>query len=894
MQKAHLKIHMGKKKKKKHLKQKSNKKSNINSEKYEFSTDIEEPIKKKENNKKSKKKGKKKNKHPKIKKFLFVTFLIILSITVIMAGILFGMLRGLIKGDWALTEKDLEIAYSNSAIADLDGNIIGTLSGDENRIIISKDEMSEYLPKAFISIEDERFESHHGVDVKRTLGATLSFFTNRGSSSYGGSTITQQVIKNLTGDKEDTGTAGALRKVKEMIKAYQLENIWSKDQIIELYLNLIPLGGDIYGVEMASIKYFNKSANELSLVESAYLAGITNAPSTYNPFGSNPYGEDEAKTKRVNKRVTDVLYKMNQLGKIDKDEYQTALNEVEEGIKFEQGTTSSITQFSYHTEAAINQIKSELMKKYGWTENEAKIHLYGGGYTIYTTQDTNLQKIVENEYANNKDWISYAKYNGEKEQIQSAMVIMDQSTGYVVAGVGALGEKTAWGTNRMVEAGHQPGSSLKPLAVISPSLQEGKINAGTVIDDIPVSYGTWSPKNDNGGYNGLMNIRYILRVSRNIPEVKMLNTLGVDKSVEYLKQYGITTVFGDEGLSLALGGVTHGISPLEMAGGYATIANGGVYIEPTFYTKVENQDGDILIEKEQETHRVISEQNAWIMTSLLKEPTGTGLTGSSGATATGAVISGFQTCGKTGTTNDNVYTWFCGFTPYYTATMYFGYDHQGIGGAPGSGTVARRWASIMKKAHEGLEKATFEKVDGITTATVCSKSGLLATDLCREAGCAYTEYYVSGTAPSRACSTHVSATICEETGLLASDDCTNKVDKICITRANSGDSSAWKQAADAVDMLPTEYCDHSTQTNSETEGNNNENNNQNNNDNNNQNTENTPKDPDNTTDNHDNTTDNQNENQNENTNNNNDNDNNQTSENNPNETSALENDNTGE
>ena len=178
----------------------------------------------------------------KIKKFLLITALIILAVIVILAGVLFGMLRGLIKGNWALTEKDLSIAYSNSTIADLDGNIIGTLSGDENRIIISKEEMSEYLPKAFVSIEDERFESHHGVDLKRTVGATLSFLTNKGSSSYGGSTITQQVVKNLTGDTEDTGAAGALRKVKDMIKAYQLENIWSKDQIIELYLNLIPLG----------------------------------------------------------------------------------------------------------------------------------------------------------------------------------------------------------------------------------------------------------------------------------------------------------------------------------------------------------------------------------------------------------------------------------------------------------------------------------------------------------------------------------------------------------------------------------------------------------------------------------------------------------------------------
>lgn len=784
---------------------------------------------KKVKNRKQKKEKKEENKkgNRKLKKALLIIFLTILILGVITVGVLCGVIFGLIKGEWSLSEEDLEIEFANSTIVDMDGNVIGTLNGDENRIIISKDEMSKYIEQAFISIEDERFETHKGVDLKRTLGATLTFVTHKGSSSYGGSTITQQCVKNLTGEDDSKGINGVLRKVKEMARAYQLEKIWSKDQILELYLNLIPLGGDVYGVEMASRKYFNKSAKDLTVVESAYLAGITNAPSTYNPFGDHGYGTDEAKTTRINKRVTNVCYKMNELGRLSDDEYKKALEEIEAGIKFEQGTTSSNSNHSYHTEAAIKQVLKELMAKNNWSEEEAKLHLYGGAYTIHTTQDTDLQKIVQDAYLN-KDWIQTRNVtkkdeNGkdvkEKEQIQSAMVIIDHSTGYVVAGAGALGEKTAWGVNRMVESGSQPGSSIKPLAVIAPSLQEGLITAASVAEDSPITFGSWSPKNDKqDGYYGLMNIRWILRVSRNLPEVRMMAKLTPEKSTEYLKSMGISTLAGDEGLSLALGGLTNGVSPIEMAGAYATIANYGVYIEPTYYTKVESSTGKVLIEKQQETHRVFSEQNAWILQSLLTEPTGTGLTGASGATATGAVLKGYQTSGKTGTSNDSLYTWFCGFTPYYTASMYFGYDSydanqiKGKNKPVGSGTVARRWASIMKKVHEDLEPTKFEMPSGITTARVCSKSGLLATDLCNSSGTAYTEYFVTGTVPKTSCSSHNETAICSETGLLAHEGCPYVVKKLFIKKENEDGSSGWYSADSESLPLPTETCTHGPQT----------------------------------------------------------------------------------
>lgn len=472
---------MGKKKKKQNNKKQDTEIYKRESKKTEHideqeNTAIYKPVK-------EKKKGKKK-KHRKLKLFLKIMFIIFLLLVMIGAGIFGAILYRCIWGDWGIKKEDLAISFQNSVIYDKNGNVIGNLTGNENREIISKDEMSPYLSKAFISIEDERFESHNGVDWKRTLGALVTFAANRGESSYGGSTITQQIVKNITGDDERSAIEGALRKVKEIVRAYQVETILSKDQIIELYMNLIPLGGgakNIYGVQTAARYYFNKNAKDLTLVESAYIAGITNKPNAYNPFGTKPYNHEEQneKAKTVEKRVTDVLWKMHELGKITKEEYDSALEEVNAGIKFEEGTVSQNNNLPYHTEAAIKQIRSELMEKYNWSKDEAELHLYGDGYQIYTTYDPNIQSAVDKQYINNSASFT-TKYKTVKrgknedgtditEQVrqESAIVIIDYKTGQVVAGTSGFGEKTqAWGKNRMTDDIHSPGSSIKPLAVI--------------------------------------------------------------------------------------------------------------------------------------------------------------------------------------------------------------------------------------------------------------------------------------------------------------------------------------------------------------------------------------------------------------------------------------------
>lgn len=759
--------------------------------------------------KKDKKDKKKKGKHTKLKLFLKIFIALIVILAIIGAGVFAGLFFGLFGDDFKISVKDLEISIENSVLIDLDGNQVATLNGDENREIITLGEMGEYLPKAFVAIEDKRFYDHNGVDLSRTISATLKYFM--GNSTYGGSTITQQLIKNATGEKDKS----SMRKVKEIAKAYQIEREMSKDQILESYLNTIPLGGgakNVYGVKVAANYYFDKEPKDLTLAQCAYIAGINHSPNIYNPFKENP------KTERINNRTKTVLDEMLSQGKINEEQHNSATEEVNAGLAFKEGNITSYNSLTQNEESALKQVASDYAKEHDLDYQVALNKIMSGGYKIYITEKKNLQDIVDREYTENTSWMTTTKSKDKKDengnkitvQMQSGMAIIDHKTGYVVALRGVLGEKTAWGTNRATSAGMQPGSSIKPIAVIAPSLQEGLINAGTVVDDTPISFGSYRPHNDDGRYKGLYNIRSILRESRNIPEVKMMRTLTPTKSIEYLKAFGISTIDDskDAGIALALGGVSNGISPLEMAGAYATIANDGVYIEPTFYIKVEDSDGKVIMEKKQETHRVLSEQNAYILQSLLTEPTGTGISGTAGATATRARVKGQQTCGKTGTADDTLITWFCGFTPYYSGAMYFAYDGKDAK-APRSGEVAGRWGNIMNKVHEGLESAKFDKPSGLVNAVICKDSGLLANELCNQdprGNRAYSEMFVSGTVPSKTCETHVKLKICKDTGKIANEFCTNVEEKVFITRPNRDTDTSWHNVPDAQYMAPTENC----------------------------------------------------------------------------------------
>ena len=650
---------------------KNNKKKNgINS------TDKTKKYKPVKEKKEKKKTNKEKKKHPKLRLFIKIFFILIFLAILVGAGIVAGILTGMFGDDFKLTEDELKVGNLNTEIYDRGEVLIASLNGEEKRKWVDIGEMPEYLPKAFVAIEDERFYSHHGVDIKRTLSATVKWGLSKigiGEEGHGGSTITQQLIKNLTKENEREWT----RKVKEIARAYNLEKELSKNQILELYLNLIFFGGsNIHGVELGSQYYFNKSVKDLDLAECAYLAGINNSPNIYDPFHQDSYRTDEQDDERIKTRTKTVLAKMKEQKEnlsinFTDEEYDAAIAKVDAGLPFDKGVISQ-NVFSYHTDAAIEQIINQLMEENpDWSYKRAEQYLYAGGFKIYTTQNTWVQGILEQEVKDKVYQVASKKYPGEVSQ--TAMVIIDHTLGQVIATVGGSGEKTSSrGLNIATQSTKQTGSSMKPIGVIAPAVQKGVITAGSVFDDVPTRFGGHSVKNYYGGYKGLSTVRYAIEISQNIVPMKVLQELGIDNSVEYLKQSGVTSLVekgdrNDIGLQqLALGGLTNGISPLEMAGAYAAIANDGEYITPTFYTKVTDQDGNIVLEPKQEKRRVLSVENAYIVKSILTQPVLGG-----GGTATYCKIPNIDTAAKTGTTDDDYDRWLCGFTPYFTAATWF-------------------------------------------------------------------------------------------------------------------------------------------------------------------------------------------------------------------------------
>ena len=760
----------------------------------------------KKRNKETTKSGKKQGFWKRHKKFAtFLKVMVVLFILVCIAGA--GAIIALFNNDdWAMKREDLTSKSVDTTIYDKDGTEIANVSGEEKRRTVTLDEVPQMLQDAYISIEDERFYTHHGVDIKRTLGATATYIIRRGSSSYGGSTITQQLVKNLMNDDDDSGIAGIQRKIREMSRAYKLEQWFSKQQILELYLNTIFVGSDVYGVQLGARYYFDKSVQDLDLAECAFLAGINHAPNSYNPFGEKDNSE------RIKNRTKTVLSKMLELGKITQEEYDSAKQEVEDGLKFSQGNTSSGTSMSYLARAAYNQVIKEFAAEKDVSTKIATQMIAGGGYKIYTTQDSTIQGYAEEVYRSG-DHIFYgvATKNGEKVNsghTQSAIVIIDHKTGYVVGCMGGLGDDVdSNGQNRATQSPRQPGSSIKPLAAVAPALESGIITAATVYDESRTSFGNYSP-NPHSGYD-LVTVRKAIEFSANTVNVKIMDEVGPANSIAFMRKMGISTLItakenaehNDENLSLVLGGATEGITPLEMAGAYATIANGGVYITPTFYTKVEDSSGSVVLEPKQEKNRVMSEANSYILKSILTGP----VTGSNG-TATSAKISGQATAGKTGTTNDNYDRWFCGFTNYYTAAAWYGFDipeNLYYAGANYPNRAASLWTSVMKKIHSGLESNTsFEKPSNIVTEKICKTSGKVATDDCTDT---YTEYFVKGTVPDY-CDGHTKLTICKDTGKIATEFCPNTEEKTYTKKPEKENTTLWKTNDGDKYNIPTETC----------------------------------------------------------------------------------------
>ena len=662
-----------------------------------------------------------KNKKNKFKK-------VIISLIIIVILIL-GISLGISANTWKKLSVEM-VKNESSTVVDKDGQTIAKLGDERKKKNVTSEEIPKNLKNAYISIEDERFYKHSGVDTKRTASAIFSYVIHFGSSSFGGSTITQQLVKNITGDSTDSIT----RKVKEWWKAWILETALSKDEIITSYLNVIYTGPSIYGVENGAKYYFNEHVSNLDIAECAFLAGINHSPNSYNPFG-NKDNADKIKT-----RTKTVLSKMKELKYISDDEYNSAIQEVENGLKFKNGEVTAISDgvYSYHTDAMITEIANDIKNKYKISDTFASNYINMAGLTIYSTQDSNIQDETEKESAKKKYIL--ASQNG-KDTSQAAMVVMDHKTGQVLACTGGLGKKTEPRTfNRATQSVRQTGSAIKPIAVLVPGIDKKIFTASTIFDDTEQDFENSYHPVDYSKSLGNITVRRAVESSQNIPFVEMMEKIKPKTSIKYMEKMGVTTLTNkDNSLPLSLGGLEKGISPLQMAGAYSTIANDGEYIEPTFYTKINTSNGTTIIKTNQKKKRVFSKEVAYIVKELLTQP----VLGDNG-TATYCKINGVDVAAKTGTTDENYDRWLCGFTPYYTAVTWFGYDQNESVNFNQRNPAGLIWANVMSRIHSGLKTAQFEKPTGITTATICAETGQKATTGCKTT---YTEYFLWFTAP---------------------------------------------------------------------------------------------------------------------------------------------------
>lgn len=731
-----------------------------------------------------KKKKKKKN----MKKILRLLFVLVAVFGIIVIGLIIGFAVGILNGAGELSRADFEINKFTTFIYDKNGNEYSTIHSGENRMYANLSEISPMLPKAFISIEDERFEKHFGVDIKRSLGATVKYLFGR--ADYGGSTITQQVIKKVTNDTDRHWT----RKVREWIRAIQLEQWLSKDQIIELYMNIIYLGEGAYGVETAAYTYFDKSAKDLTIAECALIAGLAQSPE-----GRNPYKYPE----KAKDRQLIVLNKMYDLGVISAQQLEEAKNQE---LVYKKGSIELTSSNSYFIDAVIEEVINDLQAEKGVTRAMAQKLVYNNGLKIYSTVDPKVQNALEEVYTDDS---FFKTANGQYDPLlQSAMVIIDYKKGDVVGLVGGAGKKeTLRGLNRATQITRAPGSNIKPIAVYAPGLEKGVLTSATTFDDVPmtlkVGIKNWSPVNYDNKYRGLTSIRKAIEVSINIVAVKAFEKVGVDYSIAFLKKLGITSIVANDRYpaALALGGLTNGISPLEMAGAYGTIANGGVYIEPKLYSKVLDKNGDVILEKKSDVRDVMSKNNAYILTNMMQDV----VTGTEG-TAKVTKLSGIDVAGKTGTTSSSNDRWFTAFSPYYVGSVWVGYDEQKTI-STSVNPSAKLWKAVMEKVHKGLANKSFTRPSGVVNVDVCRDSGLLPTDLCkrdRRGDRTYSALFVSGKEPKQYCNIHTKVRVCADSAKLATPNCIGEMDWIFIDRNYSSVPS--RLPLDYDYEAPSTYC----------------------------------------------------------------------------------------
>ncbi len=693
-----------------------------------------------------------------VQRSIVIVIILLLIAGFTLAGLGGGMLVGYITTAEEVVTDQIKSTNETTKILDQDGNEIAVLTGRDNinRVYISFSEVKDtYIDEAFMAIEDERFFDHIGIDIQRIASAVLSALSNGGTPTHGGSTITQQAVKLISGE----GDVSAQRKVQEWYKAILLEKQKSKDEIMELYVNLVPMGNSYVGIQSAATAYFGKDASELSLAECAFLAGVPNGPSIYNPMTENG-------RRNALRRMRIVLGMMHELGYIEDDEYTDALN-TELIFNDDKAVNSGTQVLSYFVEYVIDTVKNDLVTNRGISEPLAASMIYNNGLTIKTTMDPDVQAKMEETFNTRELFVSNeAAIEDLPEDPQGSMVVISNGSdhGQVKGMVGGYGEKTAnLVINRATDAARQPGSSIKPLAVYGPGIDTGYITPATIYDDHEISFetnqGTWSPKNSYSGYKGLMTIRSALTNSVNTVAVQILDRMKTETALQYLNMVGLDRYEDEGNLSMALGAFTNGMSTLEMASAYTIFPNNGLYTAPYCYTEVLDVEGNVLLSYSPEFTEVLKPASAYVMISMMHDVVTSGTATSIG----GYIQPGIYTAGKTGTTDNNRDKWFCGYTPYYTASVWYGYDNK-FGSTEiyryDRSNAIKIWKDAMVKIHEGLDGAGFDKPNGVTSITICTESGEKATQYCRDAGTTRSEIFVSGSImnPSTDCSLHLAPT----------------------------------------------------------------------------------------------------------------------------------------
>ena len=752
-------------------------------------------------------------------RLLFVS-LIALCIGVTCLGI--GSFKGVIDNAPDVNDIDIMPLGYATFLYDDQGNQIRKLAApDANRLPVTLEQIPVELQHAVVAIEDERFYEHNGIDVRGILRAGVKALTS-GDFSEGASTITQQLLKNnvfTNWTSESTQLERFTRKFQEQYLAIQVEKKTDKDAILENYLNTINLGAGAYGVQAAARQYFDKDVGDLNLSECATLAGITQNPTKFNPI-LNP---DSNK-----KRRKEVLQHMLDQNYITEEQYKEALeDDVYSRIQAaqEKHSDNSNTIYTYFEDELTDQIINDLMNIKGYTKTQATNLLYSGGLKVYTTQDSAIQNILDEEYTDPSNFPDQTQYeldfaltvtdpegnqvNYSKEMLQlyfqnedpnfdllfdspeegqtyvdrykeniladgskivaervnfapqpqSSMSVIDQHTGYVKALIGGRGEKTASLTlNRATDTTRQPGSTFKIVSTYAPALNEKGMTLATTFEDEPYTYPDGSPVNNSTrSYEGTTTIRTAIQNSVNVVAVKCLEEVTPDLGLKYLDNFGFTTlahgteadkdangnIWSDANLATALGGITKGVTNVELCAAYASIANSGNYIKPIYYTKILDHNGNVLIENTSVERSVIKESTAYLLTSAMEDVVKYG-------TGTACQLDNMAVAGKTGTTEAYNDVWFVGYTPYYTCAIWSGYDNNEK--LPDYARKYHRnlWKKVMTRIHEGLPQKDFEKPASVEKLSICAISGLLP-----RAGCPVTtEYFDVGTMPTEYCEEH--------------------------------------------------------------------------------------------------------------------------------------------